>query len=151
MATLYNWHPITKRFIGTSIADESPLEPGVYLVPGYSTLAPIPDTIPENMVCIWNEMEWILVDRPIPVEEPKNDPAPVEPIDPWIILREDRNQKLFMTDFMFTRDYILPEDLDIEWREYRTLLRNLPDTTEDPTNVTWPSPPSDPKIIGINN
>jgi hypothetical protein len=37
---IYNYHPISKEYTGESIADESPLEEGVYLIPAYATDIP---------------------------------------------------------------------------------------------------------------
>lgn len=37
MNTFYNYHQITKEYYGEGIADESPLEPGVFLYPSNST------------------------------------------------------------------------------------------------------------------
>lgn len=40
-------------FVGTSQADESPLEPGVYLIPARATTSPVPN-VPEGKVARWN-------------------------------------------------------------------------------------------------
>ena len=34
---IFHYHPETNVYLGTSVADESPLEPGVFLFPAYST------------------------------------------------------------------------------------------------------------------
>lgn len=34
---IHNYHPDTAQYLGSSLADESPLEPGVYLIPAYAT------------------------------------------------------------------------------------------------------------------
>lgn len=34
---VYNYHPVTKEFISETDADESPLEPGVFIIPGSAT------------------------------------------------------------------------------------------------------------------
>ena len=48
-------------FIGTTEADESPLEPGVYLIPGGCVETP-PPAAPEHQVACWNGEIWQLVD-----------------------------------------------------------------------------------------
>lgn len=41
---IYHYHPETGEFTGVGMADESPLEPGVWIVPGHATMAepPVP-------------------------------------------------------------------------------------------------------------
>ena len=58
---IYNYHPEYKHFLGTSVADESPLEPGVYLIPDCATDLKVPDynqgTIPIFMGDRWDIVE----------------------------------------------------------------------------------------------
>jgi hypothetical protein len=51
-------------YIGETVADESPLEPGVYLLPARATLAPPPADVPADMWPRWNGSHWQLVNRP---------------------------------------------------------------------------------------
>jgi hypothetical protein len=60
--------------IGLSIADESPLEPGKYLLPGNCVDANLPN-IPEGKNAKWTGSEFILEDIPVIVED---DIEPVE-------------------------------------------------------------------------
>lgn len=70
MDNIYNWHPITKEFVGTSKADESPLEPGVYLVPAYATQTPIPEgPLEENKIIVWNNIENKWDEKEIKIKE----------------------------------------------------------------------------------
>jgi hypothetical protein len=48
-------------FTGTAVAEESPLEPGVFLIPGGCVESP-PPTIPENKAACWSNDKWVLVD-----------------------------------------------------------------------------------------
>tara|TARA_Y100001963_G_C6632668_1_gene377023 strand:+ start:519 stop:806 length:288 start_codon:yes stop_codon:yes gene_type:complete len=55
-------------------------------------------------------------------------------------LREERNQKLAITDWRALSDQILSQD----WLDYRQSLRDLTqnlETVEDVNSVVWPSPP----------
>jgi hypothetical protein len=57
-------------FVGVTVADESPLEPGVFLIPG-GAIDVDPPSIPKNKVARWNngwEFEEILI-----VSEPENE------------------------------------------------------------------------------
>lgn len=61
-------------FSGTTEADESPMEPGVYLLPAGATLIAPPDEWPADQWPRFNGKQWQLVPKPIlPVNE--NDPV----------------------------------------------------------------------------
>jgi hypothetical protein len=49
-------------------ADESPLEPGKFLIPARCTATPPPTEIPEGQVPRWNGAEWTLVRMPTRAE-----------------------------------------------------------------------------------
>ena len=69
---------------------------------------------------------------------------------PMKILREERNKKLFDTDYRIVVDFPHPsEEVKQAWITYRQELRDLPSTSTPQldengnlTNVTWPTPPS---------
>ncbi|PWE46184.1 hypothetical protein C9I50_00435 [Pseudomonas prosekii] len=48
-------------FTGKAEADESPLEPGVFLIPGGCVETP-PPAIPDNKAACWSNDKWVLVD-----------------------------------------------------------------------------------------
>jgi len=52
-------------FVGTSQADESPLEPGVYLIPARATTSPVPN-VPEGKVARFIDGSWRASDPIIP-------------------------------------------------------------------------------------
>lgn len=57
-------------------------------------------------------------------------------------IRQERNRRLLESDWtQFSNSPLLPEQRDA-WAAYRQFLRDLPSTVTDPTNVTWPTPPS---------
>jgi hypothetical protein len=53
-------------YAGTTEADESPLEPGVYLLPARCTLTPPPADAPASKWPRWNGSAWQMVNRPAP-------------------------------------------------------------------------------------
>ena len=55
----------------------------------------------------------------------------------WEGVRNQRNQKLSLTDWRAGSDITLPD----AWKTYRQALRDVP-TQSDPDNITWPTEPS---------
>lgn len=58
---VFHYKAVTKEFVGSSSAFESPLEPGVYLVPAHATTIEPPTDIPTNNVAVFNDNKWELV------------------------------------------------------------------------------------------
>lgn len=56
---IYNYHPITKEYIGESIADKSPLEEGIFHIPANATeIQPLETN--KNEVAIFENENWIV-------------------------------------------------------------------------------------------
>lgn len=56
-------HDAAGFFVGMTEADESPLEPGVFLVPALCTLESPPAEVADGLLPRWTGTEWELVDR----------------------------------------------------------------------------------------
>jgi hypothetical protein len=56
-------------------------------------------------------------------------------------LRVDRNALLVSSDWTQSPDSPLSDDAKTSWTTYRQELRDLPATTDDPANPTWPEVP----------
>lgn len=63
---------------------------------------------------------------------------------PFKELRTERNRRLAEVDWVFSTDYQIEHKKRSEWLAYRQALRDLPSTTNDPTNPSWPEKPSIP-------
>ena len=59
----------------------------------------------------------------------------------WERLRNQRDRRLFMSDRTQLSDAPLTSSQKTAWATYRQALRDLPENTEDPKNVTWPLQP----------
>jgi len=57
----YNYNPATGEYIETIILRESPLEPGIFLVPAHCTATAAPDA-PAGFAACWNGSAWELVE-----------------------------------------------------------------------------------------
>jgi hypothetical protein len=55
---------------GNTTADESPLEPGVFLLPARCTLRPPPADVPDERWPRWNGATWVLVNKPVVLATP---------------------------------------------------------------------------------
>lgn len=60
-------------FLGETVADESPLEPGVWMIPAGCTLIPPPSEVPDGKWPRFNGTAWDLVTKPAPAND--NDPV----------------------------------------------------------------------------
>ena len=56
-------------------------------------------------------------------------------------LRTERNTLLVSSDWTQGNDSPLDDGAKASWTTYRQELRDLPDTTDDPANPTWPEVP----------
>lgn len=75
---IYHYHPTSGDYLGTGAADESPLEPGVYLIPAHATENPPPEYDQTTQSCRFFDGDWIVDVIPDPGTEP--DP-PVKSLD----------------------------------------------------------------------
>lgn len=73
---------------GITEADESPLEPGVYLLPARCTLTPPPADVPDDKWPRWNGAAWSLVNRPQP-DAPAGDNDPVAKLRDFLAANTD--------------------------------------------------------------
>ena len=60
--TVYQYDP-AGLYMGETEADESPLEPGVFLLPARCTFVAPPADVPEGRWPRWNGVAWALVRR----------------------------------------------------------------------------------------
>lgn len=69
---IYHYHPQTRAYVGSSAADESPLEPGTFLLPAYAVAVPPPDFQPESETCLYDPISgWAVTTLSTP------DPTPL--------------------------------------------------------------------------
>jgi len=84
----------------------------------------------------------LLEEAPLGFTEPTEEEATAQNIAiKEEIERQNRNILLAKSDWTQANDSPLSNDKKIEWASYRTLLRDLPSTSDWP-NVTFPTEPS---------
>lgn len=64
--------------LGQTDADESPLEPGVFLLPGGCTFTSPPANVPDGKWPRWNGSTWDLVTRPTPANDNQDQVAKLQ-------------------------------------------------------------------------
>lgn len=79
---IFHYHPEAGVYLGTGEADESPLEPGVWLVPAHATDVEPPKARAGKQQ-VWIAGTWTLqpIPEPEPVPEPIAPPASEPPLD----------------------------------------------------------------------
>ena len=121
---------------------ESPLEPGVYHIPGGAIEVEPPSFDSAKKVCVWSVDKWVVSD--IPVVATPDDPAP-DYMPAMEQMRLHRNARLFESDWWMHSDTPDPSQAQLD---YRKALRDFPATAtpsldEDGilSGVTWPAKP----------
>ncbi len=72
-----------------------------------------------------------------------NTPDPADIIDPWIQLRGLRDSRLLQSDWTQLVDAQLSAQQIIDWKTYRQILRDIPQTfAADPNAIVWPLEPA---------
>lgn len=68
-----------------------------------------------------------------------NTPLPMDEVDPWEAVRFQRDQLLQSCDWVMCVDS--PLNGDQAWLDYRQALRDIPQSFQNPEDVTWPEKP----------
>lgn len=133
---VYSYHPTTGAFIGTDTASESPLEPGVFLIPAHATKIEPPKPRSGHTPHFDTKSDkWVNKKNPEVIRQKS------EPIDHAQAARNRRNQLLNESDWVGLRAADLNEAVPMNWFEYRQALRDVPDQKGFPENINWPQKP----------
>lgn len=121
-------------FIGSSEADESPLEQGVFLVPRNATEI-VPPAIGDGQAVKFENGCWIVV------EASKEELSTPEEKDLASMVRQQRNGLLYASDWSMLADAPLSADQVSLWKKYRQALRDVTEQSGFPTEINWPETP----------
>ena len=116
-------------FVGTTVADQDPLDNTNWLIPA-GCVRTAPPFTKIGQQAKWNGVAWILED--IPVEQPVADRLDVA-------VRAKRDSLLAASDWTQVVDSPVSQS---SWRTYRQALRDVPAQAGFPSNITWPNEPS---------
>lgn len=131
----YGYDPITGEYTGEVNAWESPLEPGVFMLPADATFEAPPEA-EDGKYRAWNGSSWELITIPVPETPP---PPTVEELA--ASARMERDGKLASCDWTQLSDVPLAPEAKTAWAVYRQALRDVPQQVGFPTEITWPTPP----------
>lgn len=67
-------------FLGMTPCQPSPLEPGVYLIPGRAIDVEQAPEIPEGKMAKWVDGAWEMIDIPVEEESSEEEPSEEEPV-----------------------------------------------------------------------
>ena len=111
------------RFVGTTLADESPLEPGVFLLPG-GTVDVEPPVVPDGKFAHWSGA-WVLEDIP----QPEAPVLPEIPRVPQVVTRRQALLALLAAGKLDAVDLTIknaPRAVQIAWEAAGTFERTNP-------------------------
>jgi hypothetical protein len=87
-------HDPAGHFVSFADADESPLEPGVYILPRGCVRPAPPDEWPANLWPRWNGAAWELVPRPRPAVASSEPLTPAQKLAEFLRNNPDVQQML---------------------------------------------------------
>lgn len=164
---LYDYSPVTKEFIGETLATESLSKPGTYLPRSNSTECP-PPLVGDHEVAVWTPSGWeIKADwrgkyyrrngeeietvevSEIGVNKPEDAFTEMDEVPQAVKTKEQReyyvrlkrDSLLKESDILVLRYFELEEYVPEELKAYRQALRDVPQQTGFPDGVVWPEKP----------
>lgn len=119
---IFHFDPATNAYLGTSMADESPLEPGVFLVPAYATEIE-PPVCGEGQRVVFDGAAWRVEAIPQPESPPAEPaPAPVTPTIPEVVTMRQARLALLQTGLL---------------TQVNTAVANMPGVAGDTARIEW--------------
>lgn len=119
-------------YLGKTTADESPLEPGTYLMPAGCVETPPPQVGP-GLLARWTEGGWVVVSAPVEM--------PAEPTAEELASTARRRRDILLKRCDYTQLPDAPGD-KAAWAAYRQALRDVTDQPGFPVAIDWPKEPA---------
>lgn len=119
-------------FVGITTADQDPMNESNMLIPA-GCVETAPPSTTDAQLARWDGSAWVIED--IPAQEQETEP---EPLDAAVEARAERDGLLSSSDWTQVSD--APVD-QAAWAAYRSLLRDVPQQSGFPADITWPTKP----------
>lgn len=68
---VFSYDGKTGLYVGETVADESPLEPGVFLIPRHATEVEPPESVAAGFAPFWRSDRWVV--EAVPDQDENND------------------------------------------------------------------------------
>ena len=135
---IYNYNALTRLLISEEEAVESPLEPGVFLIPAFATDLPPPAKVPEGKEAFFDGNGWALRDIPPPQQPESSNPLTDDEL--VALCKSQAKQYLIDTDWSQTNDVLALLKNIKDFTDYRATVRDL---FFNPVKAPkWPTPPA---------
>lgn len=111
-------------FAGAVEADESPLEPGVFLIPG-GAIDVTPPNVPQGKVALWQN-GWVFVNPP----EPEQEEPPLDGV-PQVVTRFQARAALHLSGLLTTVESLMTDPQTdmlarLAWQDAQEFRRQSP-------------------------
>lgn len=146
-------------FLGEEEADESPLEPGVFLIPAGCVEVP-PPAVAEGKVAVWEAGAWVVKNLPPPRDDPREEEPPLS--DEEMLTRERAAMRLSFAQLLIgvvTEGWITAAE-GRAWRDrlalpaqVQALIATLPEAQQFAAETRAFAPSevhrNDPLVVGL--
>lgn len=131
--TAYSFNTETGEYVGEATVQEDPLAPGLFLMPGGTTLI-APPAPQGGKKIVFKDGAWGFEDIPVVEEVPETDQEKA------LKARGRRNAELVVSDWTQLPD--VPAWVNQSaWATYRQALRDVPQQAGFPNSISWPQQP----------
>lgn len=140
---IYNYDPISSEYVGASDAFESPLEPGVFLIPASATDAAPPTFDAAKEQCFWTGSDWTVA--PVKLGSAPTSPTADEiAAEAWSTYQEQAKAALARSDVTMLRCFESGITAPAAWVTYRKDLRAIVSAPSGDPTAQLPSIPPYP-------